>query len=86
MASSQARAGVVAHLAAQDLAEIAIRLLDDAYISWRRAQLECHQALRAWLDTGGRSGVAADFAYRAALDREEAAARDLERLSRLARA
>jgi hypothetical protein len=36
------------------------------------------------LDCGGRSHVATDFAYRAALDREEAAARDLERLSRLA--
>jgi hypothetical protein len=54
-------------------------------MAWFRAQIECHQALTAWLDSGGRSGVSADFVYRAALDREEAAARDLERLSRLAR-
>jgi hypothetical protein len=83
MASWQALDAGAADAAARDLAEIAIRLLDDAYMSWRRAQIECHQALRAWLDSGGRSRVATDLAYRAALDREEAAARDLERLSQL---
>jgi hypothetical protein len=61
---------------------IAIRLLDDVYMAWCRAQLECHHALRAWLDTGSRSHTRY-YAYRAALDREEAAAVDLERLSRL---
>jgi hypothetical protein len=69
--------------AVREVAEIAIRLLDDAYMSWHRAEIECHDALRAWLDSGSRHCTDTDFAYRAALDREEAAARDLERLSHL---
>ena len=43
--------------------------------------LACHLALRAWLDTSARNH-AAYYAYRAALDRDEAAAVDLARLSR----
>ena len=68
--------------AAGEVGDIAVRLLDDVYMAWSRAQIECHHALRTWLDSGSRS-QAIYCAYRAALDREEAAARDLERLSRL---
>jgi hypothetical protein len=78
MAMPHARDG-----AAREVAEIAIRLLDDAYMSWHRAQIECHDALRAWLDSGSPGRTDTDLVYRAALDREEAAARDLERLSHL---
>jgi hypothetical protein len=62
------------------IAEIGIRLLDDAHMAWQQAELECEQALSAWCD--GPPGRAADryLRYQAALDREDAAARDLERL------
>ena len=69
-------------LAGRDVVKIAMRLLDDVYMAWCRAQMECHLALRAWLDTSARDR-AAYHAYRAALDREEAAAVDLERLTQL---
>lgn len=69
--------------AIRDVSGIAIRLLDDTYMAWYRAQLECQNALRHWLDSGS-SDLAAYHAYRAALDREEAAAIDLERLTHLA--
>ena len=66
-----------------EVAEIGVRLLDDAYIAWFAAESDCEQALRAWLEgTSGNRGEAY-FVYRAALDREEAAARDLQRLSPL---
>ena len=67
------------------VAEIGIRLLDDAHMAWQQAELECEQALSAWCDAA--PGLAADryVRYRAALDREEAAARDLERLWEVAR-
>ncbi|HWE12577.1 MAG TPA: hypothetical protein VG365_03645 [Solirubrobacteraceae bacterium] len=65
---------------ASDVGGIAIRLLDEVDMAWTRAQRECHNALRAWMD----SGHPADYCvYRAALDREEAAAVDLERLSHI---
>jgi hypothetical protein len=67
------------------LAEIGIRLLDDAHGAWQRAEFECEDALRAWRE--GPPGAAVDryHAYRAALDREQAAADDLERLWEVAR-
>jgi hypothetical protein len=71
--------------AGRDVGGIAIRLLDDVYTAWHRAQIECHIALRTWLDTG-TTNDGAYRAYRAALDREEAAALDLERVSGLAAA
>jgi hypothetical protein len=40
--------------------------------------------LRGWCDATGGRREAAYLAYRAALEREDASARDLERLSRLA--
>jgi hypothetical protein len=64
-----------------ELAEIGVRLVDGAYMAWLVAERECDQALRAWQEE--RPG--AYWGYRAALDREEAAARDLERLSERAR-
>jgi hypothetical protein len=68
-----------------ELAEIGIRLLDEAHVAWQRAELECEHALVAWRDGPPRASVDRYLAYRAALDREHAAARDLERLWELAR-
>jgi hypothetical protein len=65
----------------QEVAEIGVRLIDGAYMAWLVAERECEEAMRAWQDE--RPG--AYWAYRAALDREEAAARDLEGLSEVAR-
>jgi hypothetical protein len=65
-------------------AAIGVRLLDDAYLAWFGAESECEQALRAWFEARGGERSSAYLAYQAALDREEAAAHDLERLWRLA--
>lgn len=63
--------------------KIGARLADGAYMAWQSAQTECHLALLAWGAAGpGRSAVA-HIAYCAALDREEAAARDFEDLCRV---
>ena len=69
-----------------EIAAVGVRLLDEAYLSWLAAEIESEQALRAWYEC--RPGVRADAycSYRAALDREEAAARDFERLSELGNA
>jgi hypothetical protein len=64
----------------RDLAVIAVRVLDDARMTWVAAEVESDYALRAWLDAGALQGADAYLAYRAAVDREEAAARDLQRL------
>ena len=63
----------------RELAEIGIRLIDDAYLAWLTAARECERTFLAW----PTEGPDAYWAYRAALDREEAAARDLERLAAL---
>jgi len=63
-----------------ELAEIGVRLLDDAYLAWFSAESECEGALHAWFDAAGDERASAYLSYRAALDREEAAARDLARL------
>ena len=68
----------------RDAAEIGIRLLDDAYMTWFAAQSECEHALHAWFKGTSRNCAEAYCTYRAALDREEAAARDLQRLGELA--
>jgi hypothetical protein len=62
------------------VAEIGVRLLDDAYLAWFSAESECEAALRAWYDAAGSSRASAYLSYRAALDREAAAATDLARL------
>jgi uncharacterized protein YeaO (DUF488 family) len=70
----------------KEVATIGMRLVDEAYMSWCTAQIQCQNALRAWFDAGPRDRAEANSAYRAALDREQAAACDLEWLSRLAHA
>jgi hypothetical protein len=67
-----------------EIAQIGIRLMDHAYMAWLGAESECERALRAWVDGPPRNHAAMYLSYRAALDREEAAARDLQRLSELA--
>jgi hypothetical protein len=59
------------------------RVLDDAHMTWVAAEVESEHALRAWFDTGAPRGPGAYLAYHAAVDREEAAARDLQQLSDL---
>jgi hypothetical protein len=61
--------------------EIGIRLLDEAFLSWSFACSQCAHSLRAWFEAPPSDRARASWAYRAALDREEAAARDLERLT-----
>ncbi|HET6866721.1 MAG TPA: hypothetical protein VFH80_12460 [Solirubrobacteraceae bacterium] len=68
-----------------ELAEIGIRLLDEAHVAWQRAELECERALGAWYGSSPRTGAELYRSYRAALDREHAAACDLQRLWELAR-
>ena len=63
-----------------ELVEIGIRLLDEAHVAWQRAELECDNALRAWHDGPPRASTDRYLAYRAALDHEQAAAHDLQRL------
>jgi hypothetical protein len=65
------------------LAVIAVRVLDDAHMTWVAAEVEAEYALRAWCDAGALQAAGAYLAYRAAVDREEAAARDLQRLCEL---
>jgi hypothetical protein len=62
-----------------------VRLLDDAYTAWLAAEIECARALAAWFEGTPRNLSTRYFVYLAALDREEAAARDLRRLSELCR-
>jgi hypothetical protein len=67
-----------------DLAAIGVRPLEDAHLVWFTAELESGRALRAWFASTGSPAEAAAYAiYRAALDREEAAARALERRLRV---
>jgi hypothetical protein len=63
-----------------ELTQTDLRALDDAYLAWFSAESECESALHAWLEGAGGDGATAYAVYRAALDREEAAARDLQRL------
>ena len=66
-----------------DLAVIAVRVLDDAHMTWVAAEVDSEHALHTWFDAGAPQGADAYLAYRAAVDREEAAARDLQRLCQL---
>jgi hypothetical protein len=50
-----------------------------------RGRGESEHALRAWFDASARQRAGAYLTYRAAVDREEAAARDLQRLYALTR-
>ena len=62
---------------------VGARVADAGYSAWQFAQLECELALIAWRLAGPRRGPAAHRAYSAALEREEAAARDFEELCRV---
>jgi hypothetical protein len=66
-----------------DLAVIAVRVLDDAHMTWVAAEVESEHALHAWFDADAPQRAGAYLAYRAAVDHEEAAARDLQRLAEL---
>ena len=57
-----------------------MQLVDDAYDTWRAAENECGQILREWFATSDQLEPIVYLAYRAALDREEASARALQRL------
>jgi hypothetical protein len=63
-----------------EVAKIGVRLIDDAYLAWFGAESECESLLREWFKATGERRESAYLAYRAALDREDASARDLERL------
>jgi hypothetical protein len=65
------------------IAVIAVRVLDDAHMTWIAAEVESEYALHVWFKAAPLSRPAAYLAYRAAADREEAAACDLQRLSEL---
>lgn len=69
----------------REIAEIGVRLIDDAYFAWFAAESECERALQAWLTATSSTPAAGYQSYRAALDREEAAANDLQRLLELAK-
>ncbi len=69
-----------------EIAEIRAGRLDDAHLAWFIAESECERALRAWRtgDDGedDENGDIAYCSYLAALNREESAARHLERVWR----
>jgi hypothetical protein len=69
--------------ARRDPGVIAVRVLDDAHMAWVAAEVDSGNALHAWFVAGAPKGAGAYRTYRAAVDREEAAARDLQRLSEL---
>jgi hypothetical protein len=71
-------------VAGRTVAEIGTRLLDDAYSTWLVAEGEAGEALRGWLGAAGRSREDAYYVYLAAIDREHAAAYDLQRLQEIA--
>ena len=66
-----------------EVATIGVRLMDDAYLAWFSAETECETALQAWFQSTGEAREDRYLTYLAALDREEASARDLQRLWRL---
>ncbi len=65
---------------AQMEAESGLGTLTDAYLAWVCSESECERALRAWFGGDGPAYVL----YRAALEQEEEAARELQRLSETA--
>ena len=55
-------------------------VVDDAYRAWLAAEHECEQMLRTWFEASDGTKATAYLVYRAALDREEVCARELQRL------
>src|SRR5271157_3059250 len=68
----------------RDAAELSERLLDDAYTAWVIAESEAEQTLDAWRERASGTCASRYRAYLAAVEREEAAARDLQRLHEIA--
>ena|ERR1700689_2708723 len=68
----------------RDAVEIGVRLLDEAHTIWLIAESEAEQTLEAWREQGSGSRADRYRAYLAAVEREEAAARDLRRLYEIA--
>jgi hypothetical protein len=68
----------------RDVAEIGVRLLEEAYVTWLIAESETEQTLDAWRERASGASASRHRAYLAALEREEAAARDLQRLHQIA--
>jgi len=68
----------------RDAAEIGVRLLDDAHTTWLIAESEAEQTLDAWRERASGARATRYRAYLAAVEREEAAARDLQRLYEIA--
>jgi hypothetical protein len=67
-----------------EVAAIDVRL-DDAYLAWFSAESECESTLHGWFRAPDDLSAGAYLAYQAALEREEDAARDLQRLWQLSR-
>jgi hypothetical protein len=68
---------------AETVDEIALRQwrdVSDVYCAWFNAEQQSGVALRAWYAASPAARPAGYAAYRAALDREEAAAKELHRL------
>jgi hypothetical protein len=80
-----ARSADIDRNTSHDLAVIGLRVLDDAHMTWLAAEIDSENSLRAWFKAAPANRAPAYLAYRAALDREEAAARDLQRLDALTR-
>jgi hypothetical protein len=57
------------------------RRRENAYILWAATESACGDALTAWFAASPRQRPTAYAVYRAALEREEAAARHLEQIS-----
>ena len=66
-----------------DLVVIGVRVFDDGYMNWVATEVESEPALRAWFEATATNRGAAYVAYQGTVDREEAAARDLQRLCEL---
>jgi hypothetical protein len=64
---------------------MAARVVNDAELTWVAAEVESEHALLAWFGAVAPQREGAYLAYGAAVDREEAAARDLQRLYALTR-
>jgi hypothetical protein len=69
----------------RDITAIGARLADQAHAVWLAAAADATQAYHAWGDAVHQDRGLRYAAYSAALDREESAARDLERVWELAR-
>lgn len=57
---------------------LSIRRATDLHLAWLDAEDDAHEAYLAWRDGDGEEQADAFAVYVAALDREEAAARELE--------